>query len=228
MKTGTNYRMLEPWEPVEKGDEYCWAGEWDTATNWQNKPPRQMQGTQYRRPMPATPAFVPQWKHPDDPSVPVHVLWAESPSTVRTVAQVAAEAKPEPVKPGTGYRLVPQGELIQTGDEWLQADGTWRATQLPGNIYKHIDSSSTLRRKLPVPEPQYRPYANAAEAAAGLQGKLICHINETGNYYHPLSVDDAGIKVGSGHRYTMIGLKEYWKFTDGTPCGVPITDQGTK
>lgn len=334
MTMGTNYRMLGPDERVEKGDEYKYENTWRKSGNWAHG--IQMFHTEYRRPIPCPLVFVPQWKHPDAPGCPVHVLWAESPSTVRTVAQVAAEAKPEAlepkiepgtgyrllgddeivekgdswnrgnscwslatgsigkkagsmalvfrrknaVDPGVGYRLVEVGEDIEEGDEWYLGPNDWRrATVFPtrknisdplrrkltaplcpidppagyytlgpdevwregdritngviwhplhkANIGKTTHTFGSDRwccRKLPVPEPQYRPYANAAEAAAGLQGKLITHERSTA-YYPVTRVSSDGVEVAEDD-VSFSGLNKYWKFTDGTPCGVLITNQG--
>lgn len=223
----TEYRMLEPWEPVQKGDEFYYTGKWRPSGNYVYSPFAQDKGSQYRRPLPAAPAFVPQWKHPDAPGVPVHVLWAESPSTVRTVAQVAAEAKPNAsVNPGVGYRLLGPDEIIEKGDQWNNGNTCWSLAT--GSIGKKAGSIALVfRRKLPVPEPQYRPYANAAEAAAGLQGKLIVEPGSKrtpGCYYSVGSITPYAVGVGSNW-LSFSALRHHWKFTDGTPCGVLVTSE---
>lgn len=343
----TEYRMLGKSERPQEGDEFFWKGHWTANSNWRNQIPVQMVGTPYRRPLPKRQVYVPQWKTQATPSCPVHVLWAESHPNTRTVAQVAAEAKPEateakpnpgagyrlldasekvevgdewdwyseeqpiwgkasgsigkragdmgfmyrrrlPNVPGHGYMIVPQGGVIQEGDEWLQDDGSWKATKLPGGIYKHMDPISMLRRKLPwvtecpiapptgyyilgpdetwqagdligsddewvtlhsfnfgtttntwnrttsprwccrklpVVAPEYRPYVDAAEAAAGLQGKLIS--NGVNGWRAVQRVNEDCVLVGN-MVHTFAGLQKAWKFTDGTPCGVLVTNQGTK
>lgn len=230
MTTETNYRILDKDEPVQKGDEFFWGDAWHKASNWKHYQPKQG-NNMYRRPMPASRPYCPKWKRPDAPGCPVHVLWAESPSSVRTVAQVAADAKPEALKqkiePGTGYRLLGDDEIVHLGDEWYnpgRITGDW--SKATGSVGLTVASMASIyRRKLPA-EPQYRPYANAAEAAAGLQGKLIRHTG-TGKYY-PVTCISVDQVIVAEDGVTFYGLQKYWKFTDGTPCGVLITNQGNK
>jgi len=341
---------LESHETVKPGDEFlnC-LGVWELTQVGRKSYTAGFVGFKYRRPVTPSDVFVPQWRHTDNPGCPVHVLWAESPSSVKTVAK----PKRGPVQPGTGYRLlketetvafgdewynpglnsqrdwcpatgsvgklashmgftfrrkvevpgdgyvlVQRGDYILLGDEWLMADGTWKATELPHGSCKHFSRTDTLRRKIkapsfpkcphpvpagyflldadtrwqegdlicsmdddewvkvadinygttsrtwkrttdprwvcrpiPQPKPEYMPYANAAEAAAGLQGKLIVQVSCTrnpGNYYPVNLVTPKAVRIES-NMWAFAGLLEHWQFTDGTPCGVlVIQEKGTK
>lgn len=77
------YRMLADGEKVEKGDEYLVGGKWELSGNWKFDPRIQMVGHAYRRPVLA---FFPAWMQAHAPSVPVHVVWAESPRGTPVVA----------------------------------------------------------------------------------------------------------------------------------------------
>lgn len=290
MTMGTEFKPVGLYEKIQQGDQYfdTVRGSWHCcAASIGYTPASWAFGFKVRRPF--LPAWFPQWRQPGASGCPVHVLWAESPSTVRTVAQVAAEAKPKPVEPGTGYRMLEPGEIILNTDERLR-DGKWASVasgavgmnklaahlpmrrKLPAplcpmdppagyyilgpdevwregdfigdgvdgrweplmsynfgtttNTWARCKEPRWCCRKLPVPAPEYRPYANAAEAAAGLQGKLIRHTNS--EIWHTVTqIDWAGATVAED-RISFSGLQKYWKFTDGTPCAVLITNQGTK
>lgn len=223
----TEYRKLDAYERVLPGDQFksC-TGLWVPTDIGERGYTAGFVGFEYRRPITRSQA-IPQWKHPDAPGCPVHVLWAESPSTVRTVAQVAAEAKPEAlepkIEPGTGYRLLRDDEIVRFGDQWHNpgsSQGDWN--KVSGSVGKVVSTMTfTYRRKLPA-DPQYRPYANAAEAAAGLQGKLI-HKKDW-DWVPVTRVCEGSVLVGNLNP-TFKQLLEY-EFTDGTPCGVLITNQG--
>ena len=214
---GIGYRWVGEDEEIQQGDQFLSSlGEWKpTVYTTGGITPLRAFGI-YKRPVPVEPFTPSKHAYPLMPPCPVHVLWAESPWDSPTVAKESVPAHLD-ADPGTGYRLVQHDEYIQDNDEWLEEIG-WRPTSLTGGRYRHV-IGTPLRRKLPV-EPTYRPYANAVEAAKALEGKLIKHIHEPNDYYHPLSIGDTGIKVGSGHFYSHNGLKEYWVFTDGTPCGI--------
>ena len=69
-----------------------------------------------------------------------------------------ADADPEPVDPGAGYRLVEVGEYIETGDEWLEEDGRWAASYWKTGSCVSKAIETPLRRKIAAPPapPTYR------------------------------------------------------------------------
>ena len=123
---GPGWRLLAADEKVKKGDE-VWAFEcWNTSSNWLALNKNQMFDTTYRRRL-----VVPQSTNTNVPSVPVHVVWAETPSTVRTVAEVASESPPAGLEKEdmTGYRVLARDEKWEKGDEHkfieYLGDGKW-------------------------------------------------------------------------------------------------------
>lgn len=69
-----------------------------------------------------------------------------------------ADAGPELVDPGEGYRLVEVGEYIETGDEWLEEDGRWAASYWKTGSCVPKAIETPLRRKIAAPPapPTYR------------------------------------------------------------------------
>jgi hypothetical protein len=61
--------------------------------------------------------------------------------------------KPVPVDPGTGYRLLKHGEIIQEGDDFRRNDGGWSPTTAPGAAVRN--PGDVYRRKAGA-EPSFR------------------------------------------------------------------------
>jgi hypothetical protein len=131
---------------------------------------------------------------------------------------------------GEGYYIVPLGEFIKKGDEWL-FDGEWIRTGLTGDMYKHSDPSSILRRAIPghneLATTTHRPYKNAQEAAEHLQGRLVYM---QGSWWAVTRVTNSGVYIGEDTNlpWSFKNLLKHGTFTDGTPCGVRTTKKGTK
>ena len=219
-EVGLGWRLLDPNEPVEEGDEYLSGGQWKPSDNWccsWNTRREQMKDTPYRRRMVFKPC---SYLNPVVPPVKTHVVWAETP------VQIHMPKDHMDADPGEGYRLVQHGEFIEEGDQWWDPDlGAWGIfTGLSlASKTKHC-IKSPLRRKLPVAQPAplpgagYRPYANAAEAAKALEGKLITHI--AGIYWHPVIWVGNVEVLFNGSHIKFSELSKSYKFTDGTPCGI--------
>lgn len=67
-------------------------------------------------------------------------------------------------------------------------------------------------------EPKYRPYANAKEMDAAIKehGMFVKHW--TGKRLAIKGYDEIDVSVGAGCNYRA--LLEYFKWIDGTPCGI--------
>lgn len=126
---------------------------------------------------------------------------------------------PKPIEPPEGYRLIREGGFVAKGDLLLANDGNWyeclsAGTAIPG------DSETAYARKI---EPQYRPFANAAEYEPFFD-KVIAR-SEMGvikpGGWRPIGYSDIGI-------YPDVSVMEYadafklLKFNDGTPFGVLV------
>jgi hypothetical protein len=159
------YRELVRGERIAIGDE------WFDRRHYQWKSTKlvntEVKDGKYRRPLSPQP-FVPQWRHPEAPSVPVHVVWSETPPGVATVASVASKATPAASKsipePGDGYRLLKSDELIAVGDEFYGYGGRpWgnRWATVGRSVGERVSTwrNVAFRRKLPAAKCPIAPPA---------------------------------------------------------------------
>ena len=133
---------------------------------------------------------------------------------------------PEPkLEAGEGYRLLGPDEPWEIGDEcafvrnalaglgWYEVKGVGEKWTTSSYNAKWPGDPVTARRKI---GPTHRPYANAAEAAKGLEGKLVS--NRIGVWMLVNRVDTM-VMVG-GVLVSFETMLAKYTFTDGTPCGI--------
>jgi hypothetical protein len=170
---GDGYRFLEPREVIEEGDEFFVSstGRWVECSSMSigfAVDPRA--GVAFRRKLPVAPGEGYRLLEPGEILAKGDEFWNGrgewrpwvysiggplcSTPTRRKLPQ-APEPAPE-VEPGEGYRLVKNGELIETGDEWLERDGSWKPTAIQTEDVLEHSIAHPLRRKLPEAEPSYR------------------------------------------------------------------------
>jgi hypothetical protein len=75
--------------------------------------------------------------------------------------------------------------------------------------------------QLPVPEPQYRPFANAAEFEPH-RDRWITRGRLPG-FWRPLGYDEAGVFSDDRRKIEWADLFREYQFEDGTPFGVEVT-----
>jgi hypothetical protein len=75
--------------------------------------------------------------------------------------------KPVPVDPGTGYRLLKHGEIIQEGDDFRRNDGGWSPTTAPGAA---VSIPGDVYRRKVVAEPSFRILEVGERLRAGDEG----------------------------------------------------------
>ena len=68
---------------------------------------------------------------------------------------------PKPIEPPPGYRLMGNDEIVKDGDKYLSGED-WYYANVHGDTVEKLKHSSTLAYARKI-EPQYRPFANAAE-----------------------------------------------------------------
>ena len=121
--------------------------------------------------------------------------------------------------PGPGYRLLLPTEKTIKGDEYCVGIDSWSTSYNYAAAGGAQAKEWYYRRKLlSDPKPQYRPYANAAEAAKALEGKLFRH--EGFDRFYSVSKITNGVYFdGTFHSFEV--MTEY-RLTDGTPCGVRV------
>lgn len=119
---------------------------------------------------------------------------------------------PKPaIDPGEGWRLLEDGELIDTGDERWNGY-LWTVEGWVGIRHK---VGQPIRRRI---APKYRPFANAAEFEPHRERWM--KIKSSNVFGKAGSYGDYGIYAADGSFKTYEEALVHVTFEDGTPCGV--------
>lgn len=133
--------------------------------------------------------------------------------------------RPKPIEPPPGYRLIADG-ILKNGDLSLQHNG-WFVSVLEGRDIAdalELGAARAYARKI---EPEYRPFANAAELAPHREKWLVFSAADGSPSPTRISTyNDVCVWTGSSHvGYKYDEAFKELQFEDGTPFGVKVSDE---
>jgi hypothetical protein len=120
--------------------------------------------------------------------------------------------------PPEGWRFVQDGEAIANPCQiWDASTGQYRP-----RTYPHMPPMPNYVYIVPIdpPEPQYRPFANAAEFEPHRDAWVR---RKEGSFCKVASYEDYGATMGTcATVWKYKELFDEWEFADGTPFGVRV------